>query len=440
MGSVDECTAAAAVAAAAAARAAAAAAPAALGEPGSGDGSVGEKAHKSQADAFLFRFLSEAVEGVPLPSPWEMQRDNSGQVFFANWSTGAASWRHPLQAQLDDVAAVCRACLLMSSTKRAEAAAKMKEFWEIETRAEISKWYPARDRRGRIYHCHQESGETRWEHPADVLLPGHFMRSRAADRLLEDSYITRLRADTVLEIRKAAMDRTSVRSAKVSAAAFVPVSAANTACARTQPCLNFASFTFSWKESCLIHHRIALTLLFDTLLAVFLGNAGVLVATLHLAFVVMQHSVVSTQKATDPAAAHFAEMYRISDSGNRQAATSTNCHVQRGSGPPPWKMTAQAQPKPAALSTAALVRPECRREKVTIAELLQIDKRDGSRDKREGRSPRDKRKARTCATSSKVAAEQSPFDIAAGDDGVIDISRGDIAQVMPDNFAQWLGV
>ncbi|CAE8632600.1 unnamed protein product, partial [Polarella glacialis] len=40
------------------------------------------------------------------------------------------------------------------------------------------------------YYCNSESGLTMWEHPAEVLLPAQYMKMRAAERLLDDSYVT----------------------------------------------------------------------------------------------------------------------------------------------------------------------------------------------------------------------------------------------------------
>lgn len=245
--------------------AAAAAAVSAAAEETGGEDGASEDGEVFEA-VVLVRFLMEALDGVPLPSPWVMRRDTTEEIFFANKTTGAASWRHPLQVQLIQLAKVCRSCLLMSPAKRKEAAVLAKECWEVEARAEYEKWYPVRHGSGQDYYCHRETGEAMWQHPGSVLLPAHFLRLRAAERLQDDVYMSRLQLDTVLEVE------TADGSHKVA-----PV--AEDAMMRTQAsavverigarrCPDSPRRFCAWKQKCAERRAMVVALLLDLLLGV----------------------------------------------------------------------------------------------------------------------------------------------------------------------------
>ncbi|CAE8617130.1 unnamed protein product [Polarella glacialis] len=61
---------------------------------------------------------------------------------------------------------------------------------EATAKEDFGKWYAIPGPGGREYYCNSESGLTMWEHPAEVLLPAQYMKMRAAERLLDDSYVT----------------------------------------------------------------------------------------------------------------------------------------------------------------------------------------------------------------------------------------------------------
>jgi len=141
----------------------------------------------------LLHFLKDAIGGVPLPSPWAMHRDEHGRVFFVDTSAGRASWSHPLTPSLKELAGVCRLCLSLSPAARRSRIASMHERWQREASAEWAKWYVVRPNTGQEYFCHRETGESMWEHPAEALLPAHYLKIKSIQRLGDEAYVAELR-------------------------------------------------------------------------------------------------------------------------------------------------------------------------------------------------------------------------------------------------------
>ncbi|CAK0821972.1 unnamed protein product [Prorocentrum cordatum] len=141
----------------------------------------------------VLRFLSDALSKAPLPSPWHMARDSEGRIFFAQRSTGQSTWAHPLEAPLRELAGVCRMCLTFPTELRESTIAALLETWQSEAKQELAKWYSVKHENGREYFCHRETFESMWEHPAEVVLPTHYLKIRSIERLRGDGYLTSLR-------------------------------------------------------------------------------------------------------------------------------------------------------------------------------------------------------------------------------------------------------
>jgi len=139
------------------------------------------------------RFLADAVVAAPLPLPWAMGRSSKGRHFFVNRRTGETSWSHPLESLLRELAGICRRCLALSLDLRLALLDSLHKRWDADARSEYVKWHSVEDSSsGRTYYCHHETGEAMWEHPAEALLPAHYLRIKCLERLRDERYIARL--------------------------------------------------------------------------------------------------------------------------------------------------------------------------------------------------------------------------------------------------------
>ncbi|CAL1166115.1 unnamed protein product [Cladocopium goreaui] len=138
----------------------------------------------------IVRFLADSITASPLPAPWAAHRDEEGKVFYGNPTTGETSWEHPLEDVIRELAGMCRVCVSLSRSMRERSIADLREAWEVQAKEEFSQWYSAKDQSsGKEYYCNSLTKETMWEHPAEVLLPGHFLKLKSADRLLDEAYL-----------------------------------------------------------------------------------------------------------------------------------------------------------------------------------------------------------------------------------------------------------
>ncbi|CAK0871678.1 unnamed protein product [Prorocentrum cordatum] len=129
-----------------------------------------------------------------------MARDSQGRTFFANRSSGASTWTHPLEPSLRELAGVCRMCLTFPAALRESTISTLLETWQAEAKQELAKWYSVKHDNGREYYCHRETWEAMWEHPAEVVLPMHYLKIRSIERLRDEGYLTSLRnRDTVIK-------------------------------------------------------------------------------------------------------------------------------------------------------------------------------------------------------------------------------------------------
>eukprot|EP00913_Durusdinium_trenchii_P023068 g21659.t2 len=119
-----------------------------------------------------------------------MHRDEEGKVFYGNTTTGETRWEHPLEDVVRELAGVCRVCVSLSRAMRERSIADLRETWEGHAKEEFAQWYSVKDSStSKDYYCNSLTGQTMWEHPAEVLLPGHFLKLKSADRLLDEAYL-----------------------------------------------------------------------------------------------------------------------------------------------------------------------------------------------------------------------------------------------------------
>lgn len=137
----------------------------------------------------VLRFLNDAMAGSPLPSPWKLKRDKHGTVYFANQPADVVTWSHPLEPSLRELAGAFRVCSTLTPELRKTAVYALHETWEQEAKKQFSKWYSIRHESGRAYYCHRDTGDTMWEHPAEVVLPAHYLKLTSIEWLLDEAYI-----------------------------------------------------------------------------------------------------------------------------------------------------------------------------------------------------------------------------------------------------------
>lgn len=148
----------------------------------------------SEGEEAVLRFLADAIILAPLPAPWDLHTDEEGEYFFFNRRTGEASRKHPLEASLQELAGVCRECLDLAPGSRDERLAALGSRWEADAKGAYLQWFEVEDGAGGRYYCHRGTREAMWEHPAEVLLPEHYMRLRALERLRDGDYLARIRS------------------------------------------------------------------------------------------------------------------------------------------------------------------------------------------------------------------------------------------------------
>lgn len=153
-----------------------------------------------QGEEAVQRFLADAIVVAPLPAPWVMHRSQRGEYFFVNRRTGVASWSHPLEPCLRELADVCRKCLDLEADLRDATICGLHSKWEADAKGEYLKWFSVDDVNGQTYYCHRESGEAMWEHPAEALLPEHYMRLTSIEMLRSDGYIARIKSRPSIDI------------------------------------------------------------------------------------------------------------------------------------------------------------------------------------------------------------------------------------------------
>eukprot|EP00439_Symbiodinium_sp_Y106_P028237 s2292_g3.t1 len=49
------------------------------------------------------RLLGDAINGVPLPAPWQEVKTEDDLVFYTNPTTEESTWHHPLREELEQL-------------------------------------------------------------------------------------------------------------------------------------------------------------------------------------------------------------------------------------------------------------------------------------------------------------------------------------------------
>merc|ERR1719284_2120996 len=125
-----------------------------------------------------------------------MHRDEQGQIFFANRTTNASTWTHPLEPSLRELAGVCRMCLTFPPALRESTIATLLETWQGEAKRDLAKWYAVKHENGKEYYCHRDTGEAMWTHPAEVVMPQHYIKIQAVQQLRDSKYFQELERTT----------------------------------------------------------------------------------------------------------------------------------------------------------------------------------------------------------------------------------------------------
>lgn len=134
-------------------------------------------------------FLAEALLGVPVPSPWAVQKDPCGRTWFVDRNTGEVSDAHPMQGTLQQLAGLFAECWQLPGPSRCAMLDAAREAWESSHVAELKLWYKVAHDDGQFYYVNASSAQTTWEDPLGMLLPVHFLRCRAAGWLASEAYI-----------------------------------------------------------------------------------------------------------------------------------------------------------------------------------------------------------------------------------------------------------
>lgn len=144
------------------------------------------------SSAQVLRFLEDVLASTPLPSPWFAARDRHGRLFFGNATTGTTMWHHPLESVLLELGAACKDILELPAGVRSAHARSLHTKWQEQALGTFAKWTTSRDVSGLRYYYHSETGETMWQSPHEVLLPGYQMKIAAIRRLADPIYVASL--------------------------------------------------------------------------------------------------------------------------------------------------------------------------------------------------------------------------------------------------------
>mmetsp|Transcript_12817 Transcript_12817/g.36115 ORF Transcript_12817/g.36115 Transcript_12817/m.36115 type:complete len:217 (+) Transcript_12817:99-749(+) len=160
-----------------------------------------------RSDEAAIHFVADALHGTPLPAPWVIGSDEQGQRSFINVRTGESTWRHPLEDPAKALADIFNASALLSQEHRDAMLCEIHQNWATEAKLAYRKWRPVRMDDGGVYHFNTTTHETMWEHPAEVVMPGHYMRVRAIERLRSKSYLDRLHSRACIAYPDCSLER-----------------------------------------------------------------------------------------------------------------------------------------------------------------------------------------------------------------------------------------
>jgi hypothetical protein len=159
-------------------------------------------------DEAIIHFVADALQSTPLPAPWTISAcDESGQRLFTNEKTRESTWRHPLEDDLKSLADMYRKFALLSPKCRHQFLSGILKEWDIEAKEEYFKWRTVKMEDGGKYYFNTMTHEAIWEHPAEVFLPGHYMRVRAIERLRGQAYLDGLHSRASLACSGCRLER-----------------------------------------------------------------------------------------------------------------------------------------------------------------------------------------------------------------------------------------
>jgi hypothetical protein len=158
-------------------------------------------------DEAAIHFVADALQSTPLPSPWVIGTGEHGQRQFINDATGESTWRHPLDDTLKSLADLYQRCAPLSQEHRNKMLSAIHQKWDTEAKEEYGKWRTVTLDDGGEYYYNMTTDEAIWEHPAEVFLPGHYMRVRAIERLRSQGYLNGLRSRACIACSSCSLER-----------------------------------------------------------------------------------------------------------------------------------------------------------------------------------------------------------------------------------------
>jgi len=144
------------------------------------------------SDEPVAHFLGDLLTIAPLPASWAAARDRHGRLYFASGATWSASWQHPMQHLLDQLADSCRSCLSCSEADRRDWLASLWSEWTQHAENELSGWRCVPQDGGPPYYCNLETRETSWQSPAESVLAELQFKYTAISWLANREYIARI--------------------------------------------------------------------------------------------------------------------------------------------------------------------------------------------------------------------------------------------------------
>jgi hypothetical protein len=84
----------------------------------------------------------------------------------------------------------------LNAEQRDATLVRLTQQWEGEARRDLAKWYAVKHENGKEYFCHRDTGESMWTHPAEVVMPQHYIKIQAVQQLRDSKYFQELERTT----------------------------------------------------------------------------------------------------------------------------------------------------------------------------------------------------------------------------------------------------
>jgi hypothetical protein len=149
---------------------------------------VVDEHHEMMVKIFAMQVLKTAV----LPKPWTRFAEQ-GRYAYHNQESNATCWEHPLLDRIHDVEHVCRQCFQKPEAERDRFLATFHDAWTQEAAAEFQDWASTKDSEGREYFFNSKTEQVSWWHPAEAVLPFHYIRIEAVRKLRDPEFVAKLR-------------------------------------------------------------------------------------------------------------------------------------------------------------------------------------------------------------------------------------------------------